>query len=184
MISTPVKRAILILMATFSLAACGVSQNKYDALDIQYRQSQAQNAANQQQIASLNDQVNRLQHAIRYTVNSDLLFASGSWDLSKQGASLMSRLASQLAPFQVRNLVINGYTDNAPIGAALRKRGVDSNQTLSQRRAESVMAFLGTNGVKQEFMTAKGWGDAQPVAPNNTAEGRAQNRRVEITFAE
>jgi outer membrane protein OmpA-like peptidoglycan-associated protein len=66
----------------------------------------------------------------------------------------------------------------------LRKRGVDSNQTLSQHRAESVMAFLAANGVRQEFMTAKGWGDAQPVAPNSTAGGRAQNRRVEIAFAD
>ena len=63
MISTPVKRAILVAMATLSLAACGVSENKYAALDAQYRQSQAQNAANQQQIAALDDQVNRLQHA-------------------------------------------------------------------------------------------------------------------------
>jgi chemotaxis protein MotB len=184
MIYTPAKRAALVALVTQSLSACGVSQNKYDALDAQHNQLRAQNDANQQQIASLNDQVNRLQHAIRYTVNSDLLFASGSSDLSNQGSALMSRLASQLAPFQTRRLVINGYTDNAPIGAALRRRGVDSNQTLSQRRADSVMAFLSANGVKQQFMTAKGWGESQPVAPNNTAQGRAQNRRVEITFAE
>lgn len=168
-------RAVLALSPAVLLCAC-VSQSKYDAV-------QSQNQQLQQQVASLEQQLDRLQNAIRYTVNSDLLFPSGSWQLSDPGKSLMGRIASQLAPFQARHIVINGYTDNQPIGSQLRKQGVESNETLSQRRAQAVMEYLKTQGVKPEFMEAKGWGESNPVAPNDTAAGRAENRRVEITFA-
>jgi chemotaxis protein MotB len=96
----------------------------------------------------------------------------------------MAAIAKQLAPYQQRPILIAGYTDNQPIGAALRRQGVDSNETLSQRRADAVAAYLGQHGVKAEMMTTKGYGEAQPVAANNTASGRAQNRRVEIGFAD
>lgn len=175
MYSIFLKRAVLALSPAVLLSAC-VSQSKYDAL-------QSQNQQLQQQVASLDEQLDRLQNAIRFTVNSDLLFTSGSWQLSDPGKSLMTRIASQLAPFQTRRIVINGYTDNQPVGSQLRKQGVGSNEILSQRRAQSVMEFLKSQGVKSEFMEAKGWGESNPVAPNDTPAGRAENRRVEITFA-
>ena len=182
------KRVSLAILPAALLSAC-VSQSKYDELHAQYQQSQVQNQqlqaqyqASQQQVSALNQQVDRLQNAIRYTVNSDLLFASGSWQLSENGKSLMARLASQLAPFQTRHIVINGYTDDAPVGPQLRRQGVESNVVLSQRRAQAVMEYLATQGVQPQFMAAKGWGDATPIAPNNSTAGRAQNRRVEITF--
>lgn len=175
MYSIFLRRAALAVSPLVILSAC-VSQSDYDAV-------KAQNQQLQQQVASLDEQVNRLQNAIRYTVNSDLLFPSGSWQLSDAGKSLMARIASQLAPFQTRRIVVNGYTDNQPIGAQLRKQGVESNEVLSQRRAQAVLEFLKTRGVKPEFMEAKGWGESNPLAPNNTPAGRAENRRVEITFA-
>ena len=79
--------------------------------------------------------------------------------------------------------MVNGYTDNAPIGPELQKQGVTTNQELSQKRAESVMQYLISQGVKQDLVSAVGHGEADPVAPNDTAQGRAQNRRVEITLA-
>jgi len=168
------------------LSGC-VWQSEYDALDAQYKQLQsqsaAQKAADDQKIASLNNQVNRLQGAIKYTVNSDLLFRSGSWEMSKDGQEVIAKIASQLAPDQVSHLVVNGYTDNASIGPGLKKQGVTSNEILSQKRADTVMQYMISQGVKPNLVAAKGWGDAQPIAPNNTAAGRAQNRRVEITVA-
>lgn len=145
-------------------------QSKYDALQSQYSQMQAQNG--------------RLTSTIGYVVNDDLAFKSGSWDLSDAGEQTMARVAQQLAPYQTRHILINGYTDNQPVGASLRQKGIDSNATLSQKRAEAVQAFLATHGVRQDMMTTKGWGDQQPVASNDTAAGRAQNRRVEIGFAD
>ena len=77
---------------------------------------------------------------------------------------------------------MSGYTDNAPIGEALRREGVTSNQELSQKRADAVMQYLITQGVKPDLVSAQGFGDASPVAANDTSQGRAQNRRVELSL--
>ena len=60
--------------------------------------------------------------------------------------------------------------------------GVTSNEELSQKRADAVMQFLISQGVKPDLVSAKGFGEADPVATNNTAQGRAQNRRVELSL--
>jgi chemotaxis protein MotB len=167
---------LLPLMAPVLLSACGVSQDKYDALA-------AQNQQLQQQVAADKEQISRLQGAIKYTVNSDLLFPPGSWKMSPQGQQIIAKMAVQLAPTQQNKLVVTGYTDNTPVGSELQRQGITSNQVLSQKRAESVMQFLISQGVKPDLVSAKGLGDSNPVAPNDTAQGRAQNRRVEITLA-
>jgi chemotaxis protein MotB len=177
------KRTLIALLPVVALTAC-VSQSKYDALQTQYNQLQAQDQANQQKIAALTSQQGRLQNSLRLVVNDDLAFKSGSWELSAAGERTMAQIARQLAPYQQRPILINGYTDNTPIGNDLRRKGVDTNETLSQKRADAVMAYLAQHGVKQDMMTTKGWGEAQPVASNNTSSGRAQNRRVEITFGD
>ena len=178
---------LMPIVAAALLSGCVVSQSKYDALSDRYQQyrqeAEAQKAADARRIAALNQQVSRLQGAIKFTVNSDLLFAPGSWQISEAGKQVMAKLASQLAQYQQSKLIVNGYTDSAPIGRSLAKEGITSNQILSQRRAESVMQYLITQGVKPELISAKGWGEADPVAPNDTAQGRAQNRRVEISLA-
>ena len=139
--------------------------------------------AMQQERAADRAQIGRLQDAIQYTVNSDLLFRSGSWEMSPQGQELIAKLVPQLAPFQQAKLVVNGYTDNAPVGRALQRQGIPSNAVLSQKRAEAVMAYLISHGVKPDMIAARGLGEADPIAANTTAQGRAQNRRVEVTLA-
>ena len=169
-------------VAAFLVTAC-VSQSKYDELQSQAQQLQSQNQQLQGQVAADQAQITRLQGAIKYTVNSDLLFASGSWDMAPQGKQIIAKMAAKLAPTQQAKLVVNGYTDNAPVGRDLMRRGVTTNQDLSQRRADAVMQFLISQGVNPELVSAQGHGDTDPVAPNDTVAGRAQNRRVEITIA-
>jgi chemotaxis protein MotB len=176
------RTTLLIALAAPLLTAC-VSQSKYDAVLAENQQFQAQNQQLQAQVAAAKSQVGRLQNAIKYTVNSDQLFKSGSWDMSPQGEQIIAKMASQLASTQASQLVVNGYTDNAPIGAALKRRGVTSNLELSQKRADAVMQYLISQGVKPELVSAQGHGDSDPVAPNTTPKARAQNRRVEITLA-
>ena len=166
---------VLPFLAPVALAAC-VSQSSYDQLQAQNQQLQAQVSADQQRIG-------RLIGAIKFTVNSDLLFNSGSWQISDRGKDLMAKMASQLAQYQQEHLVVNGYTDNAPIGPALKRQGVTTNDELSQKRADSVMQYLISQGVKSNMISAQGHGESDPVAPNSTPQGRAQNRRVEITLA-
>ena len=171
------------LLSAFILTGCA-SESKYDALEAQNQQLQQQVTSLSSQLVDKDAQITRLQGAIKYTVNSDLLFASGSWTISPRGQQIMARLAEKLAPLQQNKIVVNGYTDNAPIGPALQQQGVTSNQILSQKRADSVMQYLISQGVKSDLVSAKGFGSADPVASNDTAQGRAQNRRVELTLAE
>ena len=63
------------------------------------------------------------------------------------------------------------------------RQDVTSNLILSQRRADNVMQYMISQGVKPNLVSAHGFGEADPVAPNDTSEGRAQNRRVELTVA-
>ena len=102
--------------------------------------------------------------------------------MSAPGREIIAKFATKLAPTQQNKLVVNGYTDNAPIGPALQKKGITSNEELSQKRAENVMQFLISQGVKPDLVSAHGYGDANPVAPNTTTTGRAKNRRVELTL--
>lgn len=179
----PIKICLIVgtLISAASLAGC-VSQSKYDDLQAQYQQLQQQNASLSQNLASSKAQVSRLQGAIKYTVNSDLLFAPGGWEMNPQGKKIIAKMASQLAPTQQSPLLVNGYTDNAPIGPGLMRQGITSNQELSQKRADSVMQYLISQGVKPDLISAHGFGDKNPVASNDTAQGRAKNRRVELTL--
>jgi chemotaxis protein MotB len=180
----PMKRRIVLapLLGSVLLSGC-VWKSDYDKVVAQNQQLQEQTTADQQQIATDKAQISRLQGAIKYTVNSDQLFAPGSWQMSAQGKQIIAKMASQLAPTQQNKLLVTGYTDNAPIGPALTQQGVTSNQVLSQRRAETVMQYLISQGLSPSLVTARGLGDADPVASNDTAQGRAKNRRVELTLA-
>ena len=170
-------RTLTLLAATTMLTGCVVWRSDYDAL-------KTQNAQLQQQVAQDQAQIRRLQGAIKYTINSDALFPSGSWEMNPNGQEIIARFADKLAPTQQNAILVSGYTDNAPIGARLEREGVTSNQELSQRRADAVRQFLISRGVNPNLVTAKGFGEADPVAPNTTPQGRALNRRVELSIVQ
>jgi outer membrane protein OmpA-like peptidoglycan-associated protein len=101
-----------------------------------------------------------------------VLFATGKYNLRPDAQMRLARLAGIVTSHPGLNLQVEGYTDNV---------GSDEfNQKLSEQRAEAVRDFLITQGVDQQTITAKGFGEANLVADNSTAEGRQQNRRVEI----
>jgi chemotaxis protein MotB len=163
------------LLSTTVLTGCVVWKSDYDALQARNQQLQTELAGSQQQVA-------RLQGAVKYVANSDLLFAPGSWQMRPQGQQIIADFAKKLAPTQQNHLLVSGYTDNAPIGPGLRAQGVTSNQELSQKRADAVMQFLISRGANPSLISARGFGEANPVAPNDTPSGRAQNRRVELSL--
>ena len=170
--------ATMTFIAMLLLAGC-VSQKKYDTLDTEYQQlnqtMSAEVAANQMQIT-------RLQNAIKVTVNNELLFPSGDWQMPAQARQTIGKIVPILAPKQQTKVKVNGYTDNVPIGPELMRQGVTSNQVLSQKRADTVMQFMISRGVNPSMVSAQGFGEADPVASNDTPDGRAKNRRVELTL--
>ena len=120
--------------------------------------------------------------SVIYTLNSDMLFPPGGWQLSDAGKQGIAQIAQKLAPTQEHMLYISGFTDSTPIGPELAAEGITSNLVLSQARADAVAQFLISLGVNPALVVAKGFGDADPVAANDTAEGRAMNRRVELSL--
>jgi chemotaxis protein MotB len=173
------QRATITFTALLLLAGC-VSENKYDALQSRYDQL---NQTMSSEISSNQMQISRLQGAIKVTVNGELLFPSGGWQMRATAQQTIAKMAPILAPMQETSIVVNGYTDNTPIGPELMREGVTSNLILSQKRADNVMQYMISQGVKPSLVSAQGFGDANPVASNDTAAGRAQNRRVELTLA-
>jgi chemotaxis protein MotB len=171
--------ASLTLTALMLLAGC-VSQQKYDALQSRYDQL---NQTMSSEISAKQMHVERLQNAIKVTVNDQLLFPSGDWQMPVQAQQTIAKMVPILAPMQQTKIMVNGYTDNVPIGAGLRRQGITTNLILSQKRADNVMNFMTSQGVNANLVSAQGFGEADPVASNDTEEGRAQNRRVELTLA-
>jgi len=165
--------------ALLVLAGC-VSQQKYDALDTEYQQLNQTMSA---EVASNQMHITRLQNAIKVTINSELLFPSGSWQMPVEAQQTISKIVPILAPLQQTKIMVNGYTDNVPIGPGLMSQGITSNLVLSQKRADNVMQFMISQGVNPNLVSARGFGDADPIASNDTPAGRAQNRRVELTLA-
>ena len=179
----PIKRHIPVVMMPMllsaMLAAC-VPAQQYDALENDYNQLNQQLSG---EISAQQVHITRLQGAIKVAVNSELLFPSGGWQMPPGAAQTIAKMAPILAPFQKTTIIVTGYTDNVPIGPELARRGVTSNQQLSLMRAQTVANYLVSQGVNPALVQARGLGEADPIAPNDTPQGRAQNRRVELTLA-
>jgi len=174
------------LSAALLMAGC-VSQQKYDEsqqknaeLEQQYQQLNQQMSS---EVAAHNMQISRMQDAIKVSVNDDLLFPSGGWEISDAAKTSIAKIAKILAPHQTSTIHVNGYTDSTPIGPGLAKQGVTTNLILSQKRADNVMQYMISQGVKSNLVSAHGFGEADPIASNDTPAGKAQNRRVELTVA-
>jgi len=111
-----------------------------------------------------------------------LLFPEGGYQLSANGRQALNQYVPKLQNLQNAKVVVYGYTDNLPVGPALNQRGIANNIALSSRRADDVVAYLTSQGVNPNMISAKGFGDTHPVASNDTPNGRSKNRRIEIVL--
>ncbi len=166
--------AVVILSAGLILTAC-VSQSTYNEQAAQLQEVQAQLAARNAQIA-------KMQAENRWVVAGDLLFPAGGYQLSPDGEAALGQYVPQLASLQNTKIVVYGFTDNLPVGPLLQRTGVANNIDLSSRRAANVVAYFRAQGVNPNILSAKGFGETHPIAPNDTPQGRAQNRRIEIVL--
>jgi len=111
---------------------------------------------------------------IMVTFDSDVLFPLNSSYLTDQAKGEIDKLINLLADYPNASLVVDGHTDAT---------GTEEyNQWLSEKRAESVKNYIADHGIGADRITTNGYGQSKPVAANNTAEGRQQNRRVEVTI--
>lgn len=118
--------------------------------------------------------VERVGEGIKITFDSGLLFAVDKSDLNATSQSNLGELAATLNKYDDTDVLVEGHTDAD--GAE------DHNQTLSEARARSVQRFLVNAGVRPGRLTTMGYGEMQPVADNETVNGKASNRRVEIAI--
>lgn len=102
----------------------------------------------------------------------DVLFSTGRADIKSGSSGNLNKLVAFLGKYPDRTAAIEGYTDS--VGTE------DYNQGLSERRADSVRSYLIGQGVDSARLSSSGKGERSPVAGNDTAEGRQQNRRVEV----
>lgn len=118
--------------------------------------------------------VERVGEGIKITFDSGILFALNSSELSDASKEEIAKLAEILQKYEDTNVMFAGYTDSS---------GSDEyNLTLSEERAKSVAEYAAFTGVDATRMTITGYGEEDPVSTNETAEGRAENRRVEVAI--
>ncbi|MFB6248945.1 MAG: OmpA family protein [Salinibacter sp.] len=118
--------------------------------------------------------VERVGEGIKVTFDSGLLFDFDSAALRSNAEQNLAELTESMKDFEETKILIVGHTDS--------KGSTDYNQRLSERRAESAADYLNQQGLDSSRLLTSGKGESEPVAPNDTEEGRQQNRRVEVAI--
>ena len=161
-------------------------------IDSLQRQKSQLETANQQTksqydglLSNLNEEVKKGQLQVRQykdmltvEVAEQLFFDSGKAALKDQGKEVLKKVGEVVKGYEDKVIRVVGHTDNVPIATAQ----FPSNWELSAARATTVVRFLQANGVPPERLSAAGRGEFSPIAPNDDAEGRRKNRRIEITL--
>lgn len=154
--------------AADALAAEKADKAKQDLIDSEKRTADA--LAELAKLVAVKEE----ERGLVVTLSGSVLFRSGEAALLSSARVKLDQIAEALLAVRERNLVVEGHTDS---------QGSDSyNQSLSQRRADAVRNYLVQRGYPDSRIQARGEGEYSPVADNGSAEGRANNRRVEIVI--
>lgn len=136
-----------------------------------------------EQLIAVNELENQFQatmtdDGLLITIRDSVLFESGRAEIRPEQRDVAIQLAEILNFNPARNVVITGHTDNVPIANS----EFDSNWELSVSRAVNFLKIIigAEEGLDAKYFSVKGFGEYNPIASNDTAEGRAQNRRVEV----
>jgi chemotaxis protein MotB len=140
-------------------------------------------------VSELNDEieegriaVTRLKDKLSLSMVDKILFDSGSAEVKKGGRKVLDRVADILKKATDKQIMIEGHTDNVGIGRLLRER-FPTNWELSSQRATNVLRYLqDVAGIDPRLLSASGYAEYRPVDSNETREGRARNRRIEIVL--
>jgi chemotaxis protein MotB len=139
--------------------------------------SKMENEINKNQI-----QITQLADKLKVSIVDKILFPSGEADISPEGLEVLGRVGNILKSVEDKIIRVEGHTDNVPIVGRLAEK-FPSNWELSTARATNVVRFLQEKvEIDPTKLEAVGLGEYQPVASNETKEGKAQNRRIEIAL--
>jgi chemotaxis protein MotB len=119
-----------------------------------------------------------MKDGLQLQLGNEVLFGTGSTTLTASGREVLDQLIGELEGLPYQILVI-GNTDNVPVGPGLAKN-YPNNWYLAGARAASVVTYMEQNGVPSSQLVPVSWGQNHPVASNDTVEGRAENRRIEL----
>ena len=123
--------------------------------------------------------VNQRDGKVYVSMENKLLFESGSWAVGSEGKKAVVLVGSVLAQNPDISVLIEGHTDNDKFAGAVGQ--IENNWDLSTKRATAIVNILSENkGVKKDNLTAAGRGEFAPLMSNDTSEGKAKNRRIEI----
>jgi chemotaxis protein MotB len=127
-------------------------------------------------------QLTEMKNRLTMTMVDKIIFPSGSVEISKEGKAVLDKVVSILKDVKDKRIQVEGHTDNVQIVSDLKKR-FPTNWELSTARATEVVRYLQeTGGLDPTLLAATGYGEYQPVAPNDTDEGKHKNRRIEIVL--
>ena len=132
-----------------------------------------------QQIQSGQVEISELKGKMTVKLKDKVVFGSGSAAINKQGRDALDAVAKAFQGLQGKTVIVAGYTDNVPVAG---KGQYKDNWDLSTERAVSVVRYLQTKGVDPKMLGAAGFSEYRPLAANDTADGRSQNRRIEIAL--
>lgn len=124
-------------------------------------------------------QVRQYQNMLAVDLAEQIFFDSGKATLKKEGKEILRKVGEALKEYEDKIIRVVGHTDNVPLSKSLQAI-FPSNWELSVARATTVVRFLQEVGIPPERMVASGRGEYDPVASNDTPEGRQENRRIEI----
>jgi chemotaxis protein MotB len=128
--------------------------------------------------------IKQLKNKLSVNMVGQILFASGTADLTTDGKRVLKQVGTSLKKIADKRICVEGHTDNVPIKPSMHEV-FPSNWELAAMRAANVVHFLQDEvGISGERLEIRAMGEYQPVADNSTAEGRAQNRRIEIVLTE
>lgn len=124
-------------------------------------------------------QVRQYQNMLAVDLAEQIFFDSGSATLKKEGKAVLQKVGEALKGYDNKIIRVVGHTDNVPLARSLQEK-FPSNWELSVARATNVVRNLQEVGIPPERMAPSGRGEYDPIAPNDTADGRKKNRRIEI----
>jgi chemotaxis protein MotB len=156
-------------------------EKKADALSAQNATEQKLDSQLQTEVKADQVQIQQLQNQLKVTIVNEILFPEGGWEVNKAGEQTLDKIVPTLKSLDKQLIEVDGFTDNVPIGPELKSR-FPSNWELSTARATDVVRYLTSKGINPNILSATGFGDTHPVASNDTPQGRAKNRRIEIVL--